>query len=113
MQTNVQEAPDFARLAVELASLERGVEPEVVSQRIHALGTASAPLVFEALCRDELALAEGSLALGEREHRALLEGARRIGREPFVRAWSEAASSADPRRRRTTIELVGLAGKAG
>ena len=107
------EAETFARLTAELVGLERGVEPTVVSQRIHALGSACAPLVFEALCRQELPTAEGALVLGEREHQVLLDGARRIGREPFVRPWSEAASSADGRRRKAAIELVGLTGKVG
>lgn len=107
------EAEAFDRLAAELGTLDNGVEPEIVAQRIHALGSPFAPVVFEALSRDELPSHGSSLVLGEREHRVLLDGARRIGREAFLRPCSEAVASADGRKRRTVVELVGLVGRSG
>ena len=74
----------FASLAGVLAKLESGLAPETAAQRVHALGSSAAPLLLAALSRDELPLAGGSLALGEREHGVLLQGARQMGREAFV-----------------------------
>jgi len=103
------EAPPWARLAAELGALARGVAPEVVGPRVAELGSPA--LVFDALGLQELPLEEGALALGPREHAALLEGARRLGRAAFQELWSAAASASDAARRRTAIELVGLCGK--
>jgi len=110
-QGDPAEVAAFAPLVAELAGLERGLAPERAVQRIHALGSPSAGVLFDALSRDELPRTEGALVLGEREHEVLLEGAGRIGRDAFAPLWREAATDADARRRRTAIELVGRAGR--
>ena len=101
--------PDEARvrLAAELRALADGADPAPVGQRLAALPP---PTLLEALGSETLTVDGAALDLGEREHAALLQAARLLGRAAFVAPWHEAAAGADGAARRATIELVGHLG---
>lgn len=82
------------------------------AEKVAALGPDVAPSVLALLASGVLVLEDGSHPLTDQGRAALLSGAERIGRDPFVRLWKAAAASQDEPTRRATIEMIGAFGDA-